>query len=236
MAKSFTFKQFHIDAKQCGMPVSTDAVLLGAWVKLKNVSRILDLGTGTGLLALMCAQRNQIAKIVAIDIDANAVKACSDNFANSPWSRRLSASLISAQQFVAQQQKFEMIICNPPYFNSGETATSQSRAIARHSHTLPHQELITSCVKLLEDEGEVNFVLPVEEGKALIKLAEQSHLQLQRYTEIKTTAKKAVSRLLLCFKKSQKVVNLQRESLLINENKGYSAEFISLTKEFYLNL
>ncbi len=233
IGKYFAFKQFAIWDGKAGMPVSTDGVLLGAWADIDNKLNILDIGTGTGLLALMCAQRNPTAQITAMDIDANAISAAQANFNRSHWQPRLK--LLQGDVLCLDiKQKFSAIICNPPYFTSGQTTDNQSRATARHHHSLPHQALLQRCQQLLTDTGCANFILPLEEGEQFIQQAQLIGFSLKRYCQVKTTANKSVQRLLI--ELSQQVVPCQYSELTIHAQQGYSAEFIALTQDFYLKM
>ncbi len=195
MANGFTFKQFHVDDLGCGMPVSTDGVLLGAWAQYTNAERLLDIGTGTGLLALMSAQRFQDAAITAIDIDSTAIYDAKRSFAASGWSTRLTLLQgdVIKQNF---SDHFTGIICNPPYFNSGEVSSNTQRATARHTHTLAHEQLLDRCHSLLTEEGQASFVLPTPEGEQFIAIAKQQGWHLTRLCRVQTTPKKPCHRLL----------------------------------------
>jgi len=243
MAKSFTFKQFHIDAFGCGMPVSTDAILLGAWANIDNVSSVLDIGCGTGVLALMCAQRNAQAAITGIEIEENAYLAASQNCKNSIWSNRLTIAHISLQDYANKHSSVDAIICNPPYFNDGQQSAVSQRAMARHTASLTHQSLLVHCEKLLKDNGTASFVLPKQEGDIFINIIEQMRLSgttlcVTRIVEIKTTLKKPVSRLLIEVTKKpvDALSSYQKSQLLIHDQDNYSSDFIALTKDFYLKM
>jgi tRNA1Val (adenine37-N6)-methyltransferase len=206
MAKDFTFKQFHISAYQCGMPVSTDAILLGAWANISTAANILDIGSGTGLLAIMCAQRNAIAKITAIEIEQNAYNAAVENTANTPWAERLTVKHTSIQHYVNLLEHcntYDAIICNPPYFNNGLTSSNAQRAIARHTASLSHCDLLIYCEQLLKEQGTASFVLPKAEGSHFIDLmlnintTGPSKLIVTRLVYVKTTADKLATRLLV---------------------------------------
>lgn len=198
--KGFQFKQFAILDGHSGMPVSTDGVLLGAWAQYTNAERLLDIGTGTGLLALMCAQRFQTAAITAVDIDSTAINDAKRSFTASRWSTRL----ILLQGDVLKQNfsdRFTGIICNPPYFNSGEVSHNAQRATARHTHTLAHEQLLERCQTLLTEEGEASFVLPTPEGEQFIAMAKQHGWHLTRLCRVQTTPKKPCHRLLFTLSK-----------------------------------
>ena len=231
--KGFRFKQFTIDGGQCGMPVSTDGVLLGAWADINNARRILDIGTGTGLLALMCAQRNLDAEIYAVDIEQTAAISAQLNVANSDWAKRIMIEQADITS-VGYPDKFDAIICNPPYFNNGEQAKLQSRATARHTDTLSHQNLLERCQSLLNHYGKASFVLPVVEGEHFIQLAERLGFSLTRLCRVRPTPTKATNRLLI----ELSLISGDREDqqLIIRDKLGYTEAFIVLTKDYYLKM
>ncbi|KJY83685.1 SAM-dependent methlyltransferase [Vibrio galatheae] len=231
--KDFHFKQFSIDGGYTGMPVSTDGVLLGAWIDLENAQSLLDIGTGTGLLSLMCAQRSPRLSIQAIDIDQHATMAAKNNFSRSQWRAKLTLHHGDILNYDFTDQ-FECIICNPPYFNSGEQADNASRALARHTHSLGHQALLRRCQQLLSYDGKASFVLPKVEGEQFIQAAEHQGWSLSRLCHVKSTPNKEVSRLLIELTKLSQPIKL--ETLTIHANGGYSNDFTALTKVFYLKM
>lgn len=231
--KNFSFKQFSITGGYSGMPVSTDGVLLGAWMPLESISHLLDIGTGTGLLSLMCAQRSSIIKITAVEVDKHAIEAAKTNFKQSPWSQRIEliAGDVLSHCF---EQKFDAIICNPPYFNSGEQSKSEQRATARHTDTLSHKQLLERCQNLLTESGYACFVLPIVEGEIFIELAEATGWHLKTRIDVKPTENKPVSRLLITLSKTP--CTNQQQALQIHQDGGYSQDFIALTRDFYLKM
>ncbi|MDN3682735.1 methyltransferase [Vibrio tapetis subsp. quintayensis] len=233
ITKDFNFKQFSIYGGMSGMPVSTDGVLLGAWSNIENSKKILDIGTGTGLLALMSAQRNRQAGITAIELNNHAYHAAAHNFTHSQWHDRLT---LKHQNILTWQPKatFDHIICNPPYFNHGEQARVQQRAVARHTDTLPHQELLLKAWDLLDTHGSASFILPKMEGTQFIDLSLPLGWHLSRYCEVKTSTRKPVSRLL--FELSKKPSETLINELVIHTQEQYSDDFISLTRDFYLKM
>lgn len=222
------------------MPVSTDGVMLGAWFAAQPGSRILDIGCGTGLLSMMAAQRFQQAKITAIDIDPHAIQVAQNNIQHSAWSERITL----IQQDILQPEfknQFDSIVCNPPYFTSGETARSQSRATARHTLRLSHENLIDRCVHLLTADGRASFILPLNEAETMISYAQSQGWYLTRYCQVQPTPTKPVSRILFelaCPHAAQaaQAAQFEQESLIIQQNGHYSAEFIRLTRAFYLKM
>lgn len=231
--KDFKFKQFSIHGGESGMPVSTDGVMLGAWANCSPQSKILDIGTGTGLLALMCAQRFPAAQITALDIETSAVEAAQQNFTLSSWSDRLHIHHADVLQF-EPTHRFEHIICNPPYFNSGEQSKQSQRATARHTDTLQHASLLKCCNELLEEDGTASFVLPIIEGELFIAMAKQQGWFLSRICRVQPSQKKPVHRLL--FELAKQACDTQETHLIIHSNEGYSDDFTQLTREFYLKM
>lgn len=231
--KDFMFKQFTIKGGFSGMPVSTDGVLLGAWANVQQAKSILDIGTGTGLLSLMCAQRNAVATIDAIDIDKYAIDAANENVQNSPWCSRIHLHHGDVLGY-SLPAPFETIVCNPPYFNDGEQAKVSQRAVARHTDQLSHKELLERCFHLLSNHGNANFILPVVEGRQFIESAKKSGWHLKSLCEVKPTSLKDVSRLLI--ELSKQPCTAEVEVLTIKGTSGYSPEFIALTKDFYLKM
>lgn len=233
LTKDFRFKQFHIWGGSSGMPVSTDGVLLGSWAMLPDSGSLLDIGTGTGLLALMAAQRNPELTITALDIDEHAVQAAIRNSLMSPWADRISIIKEDINRYKTEQT-FAGIICNPPYFNSGETAKQHQRALARHTTTLNHQDLLVRAFALTGPEGVANFILPINESTLFVEQAQSSGWFLNRMCHVHPTQNKPVTRCLLSMTKQK--TELVEETLLINKNGHYSDEFVSLTKDFYLKM
>lgn len=240
MAKSFTFKQFHIDAQQCGMPVSTDGVLLGAWANITTAQNLLDIGSGTGLLSLMCAQRNPKIKVTAVEIESSAAQAALQNFKQSLWSDRLTLKHLDINELLRTKQetgRFDVIICNPPYFNNGEQSHQDNRATARHTDTLSHHQLLIVCQQLLNPNGTASFILPAVEGRQFIELSGSLNFVLTRLTDIKTTPTKPVSRLLIELSlPNPHTAQCIHSELVIHEAGKYSEDFIKLTKDFYLKM
>ncbi|MBY5992465.1 tRNA1(Val) (adenine(37)-N6)-methyltransferase [Ferrimonas balearica] len=229
----FTFKQFHVDDRACGMPVSTDGVLLGAWATLPQRGRVLDLGTGSGLLALMCAQRCD-ATITAVELDDAATAQARANFAASPWSARLSVQQADVRQW--QAAPFDAIVCNPPYFTSGlRSERGPARAQARHVDTLDHDSLLASLVRLLAPAGCASLILPLEAGEALARRADAFGLVPRQRVWVRTRPEKPASRLLLALGRSGE--EAEGQSLCIHQaDGGYSPEFRRLTQDFYLKM
>jgi len=197
----FKFKQFSIAQDACGMKLSTDATLLGAWATVENAEKILDIGTGTGVLALMSAQRNLKAEISAIEIEAAAYRQAASNFENSPWAERLSLYHLAVQDFESPHL-FDSIISNPPYYPETDfvAAPDEQRRKARSTQTLPYTALLQAVAWLLHPEkGTFSLILPVETSSLFISLAQAQGLFLFKRTQVVPRMGKSANRVLLCF-------------------------------------
>lgn len=232
----FKFKEFSIQQDQAAMKVGTDSILLGSWVALDQVDSILDIGTGTGLLALMLAQRSNATIIDAVEIDAAAHEQAVTNFENSPWGDRLFCYHSSIQEFATEvDEKYDLIISNPPYFNPDAIQSVTQKNIARQTHLLNHITLLRNTKELISTTGSCAFVLPYEMEKFFVDLAKNMGLFLFRILRTKDTKKASLKRSLLQFKLQETAFEAQ-ELVLKNIDKTYSDEFIALTEAFYLGL
>lgn len=230
----FRFKQFTVIQEQAAMKVGTDGVILGAWTAVEDCQKILDVGTGTGLIALMLAQRSN-AKITAIEIEENAAAEANENVENSPWMNRIEVLNISFQEFaLTATNKYDLIVSNPPFFTNNFKTDCNKRNLARHNDSLPFSELIICSAELLNTNGRLAVILPVEQAKELENLACETGLYIVRKTEIKPNSIKAVNRILMEF--SNKETAFVENCLTVyNENGSeYSEAHINLTKDFYL--
>jgi tRNA1Val (adenine37-N6)-methyltransferase len=175
--ETFVFKQFTIQQDKCPMKVGTDAVLLGAWIKPTNEKRILDIGTGTGILAIMLAQKST-ALIDAIDIDISAVEQAKQNAEFCKWRDRVNVEHITLQQYSKQTDKrYDLIVANPPYFKDSFKPLEEGRTLARHNDYLPFDELVEGVIALLEKKGKFFVILPNKEAGILKDLAEKKGLE-----------------------------------------------------------
>ncbi|OBU25276.1 tRNA1(Val) (adenine(37)-N6)-methyltransferase [Photobacterium kishitanii] len=236
MSRSFSFKKFTINDHGCGMPISTDGVLLGAWATLPQQGHIVDIGTGSGLLALMAAQRTQATTITAIELDSTAATAATANFESSPWRPRLQCVEDDITNWYQRipPASINGIICNPPYFNAGQQAQQQHRATARHTDTFSHQQLLATISHLLTTDGSANIILPTYEGLQLITQAQAYGLYCHRRCDVRTTEHKPIMRTLIQLTKNCSVT--EQQQLCIHTGNSYSTDFIALTKDFYLKM
>lgn len=232
MSSPFRFKQFTIQQDKCAMKVGTDSVLLGAWVS-KAQGNLLDVGCGSGLLALMMAQRFLNVNIDAIDIDEGAYVQTIENVAASKWRDKISVSNCSLQQFSANK-KYQLIFTNPPYFVSSFKASNKARNTARHTTELPFEELIYSVLNLLADDGVFALILPVVESNLFIDLAINEGLFLNRKCLIKPNKNKPVKRVMMEFSLHKNTLIEEHLTIETDKRHYYTKEYISLTKDFYL--
>ena len=230
----FRFKQFTIYQEKTAMKVGTDGVLLGAWANLEHARRVLDIGTGTGLIAIMAAQRAPRATIEAIEIDPSAYQQALENVARCPWHQHLRVHLGAIQDFHSPTL-FDALLCNPPFFKRSLLAPDPGRAIARHCTTLSHEDLLLAAQRLLTPEGKISLILPVNEAQDFIRLAENSDWFINKMTDVFPTPQKPRKRCLL--ELSRLNTPCTRSSIIIeNERHAYNDAFVSLVKDFYLNL
>jgi tRNA1Val (adenine37-N6)-methyltransferase len=232
----FQFKKFRIIQEQAAMKVGTDGVLLGAWADTSSAKTILDVGTGTGLIALMMAQRSD-ALITGIEIESMASAEALRNAFNSPWKERIILINSSLQEFVKREhQLFDLIVSNPPFFINSQKSKYELQAIARHNHLLPLSDFITCCLLLLNPQGKVSVILPVDSAEILIRLAENNNLFLYRKTEVKPKPAGKSHRYLLEFSKTRGE-EVHTDVLAIHNDDGsnFTEEYKNLTREFYLN-
>lgn len=233
MSRPFHFKQFTVQQEHCAMKVGTDGVLLGAWTKVNNVRRVLDIGTGSGLLALMIAQRCE-ALIDAIDIDTSACKQAEVNFKQSPWNSQLT--LYEKSIFDMEiSDTYDLIVCNPPFFIDSTTTPIRERTLARHCNTNFHQELLLKAKVLLTPLGHFDVVLPTHQGIALIEFAQQHALYPIRITKVLPNPDKPAKRLLISFTHYEGSC-IEEELVIELSRHNYSEEYKELTRLFYLNI
>jgi len=249
MGKPFKFKQFAIHQDQCAMKVGTDGVLLGAWASLDSAPRtILDIGAGTGLIALMLAQRSDAPTIDAVELEPDAHGQCVENFEASPWADRLFCYHADWTEFVKELtgdgrliETYDLIISNPPFYRGsptpikGENLMEGARMKARFFRTLPFEKLLKGSSLLLSGTGTFATIIPFSEEEGFIILAATFRLYPKRITRVRGNPASEIKRSLMefTFIKSDPVINQLAIEL---ERHQYTRDYIGLTKDFYLKM
>jgi tRNA1Val (adenine37-N6)-methyltransferase len=231
----FRFKQFSIEDSQCAMKVGTDAVLLGAWVNVKGVKRVLDVGTGCGIIALMLAQRTEEnVNIEGIEIEEQGAKQADENLLETRWCNRVLFHNYSLQTF-RSPFKYDLIVSNPPYFNNSQLPPKAHRAKARHTDSLSYPELLHHSIRFLKTKGRLAVILPFEEGKLFVSLAKEVGLYLNRQLAFYSRKEKPQERWLMEF--SFEPAPTKKEKLTLHsEGETWSEDYKRLTKDFYLKI
>ena len=234
--QTFVFKKFSIHQHKCAHKVGTDAVLIGSWAEVSKATTILDIGTGTGIIALMMAQKSN-AQIDAIDIEQGSAEQATENAEHSVWAERIKVYQKSLQDFSANtDKKYDVIITNPPYFVDSSKAPDEERNHARHTDTLTFAELLTGAKKMLNDKGMFYIILPTKEAIDFKALAEKSNLYLVKQLRVKTKSSNDLEkRHIMLFRLTKEPL---AEQILSIENEGrhnYTEEYKKLTGDFYLH-
>lgn len=229
----FTFKQFAVSQDRCAMKVGTDGVLLGAWARVEHCGRILDMGTGTGLVALMAAQRSS-ACIVAVDLDADAVAQAADNVAASPWGERIRVFACDVR-VLDDAFRFDAILCNPPFFENSLKSPDAARTMARHTDTLSFDELARSAVRLLAPDGELSVVIPYDRAADMTVSAACYGLFATRQTIVVPVEGGKPKRILMAFTR-QGAPHTPETLVIHSRQRSYTAQYVSLVEDFYLKM
>jgi tRNA1Val (adenine37-N6)-methyltransferase len=234
----FQFKKFAVEQDRCAMKIGTDGVLLGAWAPIdNNPFSILDIGTGTGIIALMLAQRSGATQIDALEIDEDAYEQATDNFENSPWNDRLFCFHAALDEFVEEpEDEYDLIISNPPFYTEDYKSENEQRDLARFSDSMPFEDLIEAADLLLSENGIFAVIIPFKEEERFIDLCAEVELFPVKATRVKGSPKTPIVRSLLAFKRYELSV-LEADELIIEINRHeYTDEYIELTKDFYLKM
>lgn len=233
---SFAFKQFIVKQDRCAMKVGTDAVLLGAWVLPNGSKHILDIGTGTGVIALMLAQKTQ-AHIDAIDIDEEAFLQAKQNALDSKFARQITVTQTSLQHYSnAATQKYNLIVTNPPYFEQSLKSSDEQRSHARHADVLPFEELLDGVLKLLDEKGKFCLILPTLEAIKFRALAEKRGLHLSKLLRVKSRIDKETDkRHMMQFEVKPTEFSENTIAIELEERHQYTEDYKDLTKDYYIN-
>jgi tRNA1Val (adenine37-N6)-methyltransferase len=237
MSKPFQFKEFSIDQDRCAMKIGTDGVLLGAWTSVQDAYSILDIGAGTGILALMLAQRSDAEQIDALEIDEDAYEQCVENFENSSWADRLFCYHAALDEFVEEMEdeKYDLIISNPPFYTEDYKSGDTARNMARFAEALPFEELIKFASELLSDEGSFAVIIPYSEEEYFLKLSEQVNLFPNRITRVRGTESTPLKRSLLQLSFTEKPFS-SNELILEESRHQYTKDYQKMVAPFYLKL
>lgn len=235
MRKPFRFKQFSVKDSNCALKVGTDAVLLGSWVNIENPARILDIGTGSGIIAMMMAQRSN-GLIDAVELDNGSFEDAKFNFENCPWSERLKVYHLPFSAFAASiQTKYDLVVCNPPYHNNCLKSPFEKVNVSRHATSLTHNELLDGSKGLLTPLGKLNVILPAFEFNVFQELALIHQLYCTKKCIIFPKPDKPPHRILAELG-LQRPVNIESSEIIIRDrNDKYHPDYINLTKEFYIH-
>lgn len=230
----FCFKQFAVVQDNTAMKVGTDGVLLGAWCSCANARRVLDVGTGTGLIAIMAAQRSE-AQVAAVEIDSSACIDAVGNFGNSPWSDRIELFNLPIQEFSADcLDRFDLIVSNPPFFSNSLKAPSAGRALARHDDNLPVTDLFGCAARLLTDNGRLSVIIPADRLADYDAEAAHHRLSVVRRAMVRPNPNSPFHRAMVEYGYGDVLVTDEIINIETGEHGIYSPEYIALTRDFYL--
>ncbi|XOV80878.1 MAG: tRNA1(Val) (adenine(37)-N6)-methyltransferase [Aestuariibacter sp.] len=227
---------------KCGQKVTTDSLLLGSWCHIENVHHALDIGTGSGLLALMLAQRiENYAMVDAIDIDAAAVAQAKENVSNSPWPEKIKVIQASLQNY-HPEQLFELIVCNPPYFpqrhykNSDHYQPDKQRRQAREQDSLSFFTLCQRVSELIAGKGRFATIIPISGESDMLNALQKNSLSIHRLLRVRPTASQTPKLLLIESGPSTSVAEvLEKELVIRHSDNTYTQEYQTLCRDFYLN-
>ena len=240
MNKPFKFKYFNVKQDKAAMKIGTDAVLLGAWCSIDDsLDSILDIGSGTGVISLMLAQRSDALNIDAVEVDENAYEQTVENFEESDWGDRLYCYNISFQEFAdeifEEEETYDLIVSNPPFYTDDFVTQDEARNKARFTNSLSFEELITGVSKILSDKGRFSIIIPFKEEQKVISLAKNNNLFLNKVCHVQGNPTSEVKRSLLEFSFSSS--DVKKEHLIIEiKRHQYTQEYINLTKDFYIKM
>lgn len=234
----FSFKQFSVEQDRCAMKVGTDSVLLGAWCPIvNNPKTILDIGSGTGILSLMLAQRTNSEQIDAIEIDEDAYEQCVENFENSLWNDRLFCFHADVEEFIDEpEDEYDLIISNPPFYTEDFKTDNLQRDLARFQDALPFEILIETAALLLSENGVFSVIIPYKEETHFIELCAHYDLFPVKATRVQGNPTSEIKRSLLAFKRYELAILEADELIIETARHQYTLEYIELTQDFYLKM
>ncbi len=235
MASSyFKFKQFTIFQDRCAFKVGTDGVLLGACADVSSAESILDIGTGTGLVAIMIAQRSS-KKITAIEPDQDSFEQAVFNVRNCIWADRIMVENTDLQNFDPGSIRFDLIVTNPPFFTGSLKNPDMRKAAARHNDSLPFDDLLAGVSRVMADNGRFHVIMPYAEGNIFIAEAQRYGLYCNSLLKIKPLPSSEVRRMIMDFSGEKSKPHEKFLTIEHGRRHEFTKEYIELTKEFYLN-
>ena len=230
----FRFKQFTIHQDLAGMKVGTDSIILGSMIKMKSkYKHILDVGAGTGILTLMMAQKSSDSNITAVEIDSNSYHQANINIDNCKWNDRINLLHVDAKH-MKTDDKYDLIICNPPYFSNSKQSIITSKNRARHQVELTFEDLLTIWNKKGSDDSDLACILPTKESKKMFDMVKNHGNYLAYHLEVRSNPNSNPKRAVMLFSKN-KMETIKSELCIHNNQGGYSESYINMTKDFYLN-
>ncbi len=220
------------------MKIGTDGVLLGAWTPIENNPfSILDIGTGTGVIALMLAQRSRAEQIDALEIDEEAYEQATDNFENSPWNDRLFCFHAGLDELIEEpEDEYDLIVSNPPFYSEDYKTENSQRDLARFQDAMPFEDLIEAADLLLSENGIFAVIVPFKEEEKFINLAIEFELYPFKITRVKGTPTTEIKRSLLAFSRNKNIDFTTDELIIETTRHQYTEEYIALTKDFYIKM
>ena len=240
MIQPFKFKEFTVEQDKVAMKIGTDGVLLGAWCTVdKYPDTILDVGAGSGVVALMIAQRSDAMTIDAVEVDEKAYEQAVENFEKSDWGDRLYCYNATFQEFAdeiaAEEERYDLIVSNPPFYTDNFESEDVSRNKARFTSSLSFEELLVGVSKILSENGVFSTIIPFKEETNFIALAKENNLFLNRFCRVQGHETAEIKRTLMEFSFNE--IELKEESLVIETARHkYTEAYIDLTKDFYLKM
>ena len=229
----FSFKQFTINQEKSSFKVGTDSVLLGAAADVTGTRKILDIGSGTGVITIMMAQRSD-AEIIAIEPDQSSYLQTCENVSRCKWNNRIKVEHTSLQDYNPVNEKFDLIVTNPPYFSNSLKNPDITKSSTRHTDMLGSSDLLEGVVKLLEDEGRFHLVMPYVEGNIFIAEAHKYELFCYNILKIKPLPTAEIKRLILSFSRKRKKITEKFLTIEHGKRHEFTEDYINLTKDFYL--
>ncbi len=230
----FRFKRFSLRQERTLMPLTTDSVLLGAWVACRHAARLLDVGAGSGAVTLILAQRGA-GHITALEPDKDSCLDLAENVSHSPWHERITLRCTSLQVLAheeEQQHRYDLVVSNPPFFDGDTLPADEGRRRVRHTCTLGHDELVTLGARLLKPGGHLALILPAQQEEPFIARAAAEHLYCNRLLRVRPTPEKPPHRVVMEFSGEKKP--LESYGLTIREGEGWSKAWRSLMKDLLL--